>query len=73
MAIDATWPAYYGRRRLGSIRGITFAAEIVGAALGPIPFGLVYDATGDYTAAILGLLILPVAAAGAVLAATPQD
>ncbi|MBA2518148.1 MAG: MFS transporter, partial [Chloroflexia bacterium] len=73
VAIDATWPAYYGRRRLGSIRGITFAAEIVGAALGPIPFGLVYDATGDYTAAILGLLILPVAAAGAVLAATPQD
>ena len=47
VAIDATRPAYYGRGRLGSIRGMTFAAEIVGAALGPIPFGIVYDAVGS--------------------------
>lgn len=71
VAIDATWPAYFGRRRLGSIRGMTFAAEIAGAALGPLPFGLVYDATGSYAAAILGLVVLPVMAVGAVLLATP--
>ena len=71
VAIDATWPAYFGRGRLGSIRGMTFAAEIAGAALGPIPFGIVYDAAGGYDIAILGLLILPVLAVGAVLVATP--
>ncbi|MDF3041373.1 MAG: transporter [Thermomicrobiales bacterium] len=71
VAIDATWPAYYGRGRLGSIRGMTFAAEIVGAALGPIPFGIIYDALGGYDVAILGLLVLPVAATAAVLLATP--
>jgi cyanate permease len=71
VAIDAVWPAYYGRGRLGSIRGMTFAAEIVGAALGPIPFGIVYDAFGGYNDAILGLLVLPVASTVAVLLATP--
>ena len=73
VAIDATWPAYYGRGRLGSIRGMTFAAEIVGAALGPIPFGLVYDTFGGYNDAILGLLILPVGATAAVLLAMPPQ
>ena len=71
VAIDATWPAYYGRGRLGSIRGMTFAAEIVGAALGPIPFGIVYDAVGSYSGAVLGLLVLPVVATAAVVLATP--
>lgn len=56
---------------LGSIRGMTFAAEIVGAALGPSPFGIVYDALGSYDVAILGLVVLPVVATGAVLLATP--
>ena len=71
VAIDAAWPAYYGRGRLGSIRGMTFAAEIVGAAIGPIPFGIVYDAVGGYETAILGLIWLPVLAIGAVLFSTP--
>ncbi len=48
VAIDATWPASFGRGRLGSIRVMTFATGIVGAALGPIPFGVVYDMLGDY-------------------------
>ncbi|MDQ3225727.1 MAG: MFS transporter, partial [Chloroflexota bacterium] len=60
-----------GRGRLGSIRGMTFAAEIVGAAIGPIPFGIVYDAVGGYETAILGLIWLPVLAIGAVLFSTP--
>lgn len=71
VALDATWPAYFGRRYLGGIRGLTFGAEIVGAALGPIPFGLIYDLLGGYTAAIIGILILPVAATAAVLVAFP--
>lgn len=73
VAIDATWPAYFGRDRLGSIRGMTFAVEILGAAIGPLPFGLVYDALGEYNPTILGLLVLPVAATGALMAARPPD
>ena len=70
-ALDATWPAYYGRRYLGGIRGRTFGAEIVGAAIGPIPFGLIYDLFNSYTAAIVGVLILPLGAAAGVMFAIP--
>lgn len=71
VALDATWPAYYGRRYLGGIRGRTFGAEIVGAAIGPIPFGLIYDLFNSYTAALVGVLMLPILATVAVLVAHP--
>jgi len=35
----AAWAHYFGRRHLGEIRGLTFVITIVGAALGPLPFG----------------------------------
>lgn len=71
VAADVAWPAYFGRRHLGSIRGIGFAVGIAGAALGPIPFGLAYDLLDGYSPAILGLLVLPVAATVAVWLARP--
>jgi sugar phosphate permease len=42
------WPTFYGRENLGSILGFTSAMSIIGAAIGPLPFGIVYDLTGDY-------------------------
>jgi cyanate permease len=71
VAADVAWPAYFGRRHLGSIRSVGFSVGIFGAALGPIPFGLAYDALGGYSAAIAGLLILPIAATIAVLLPRP--
>jgi MFS family permease len=69
VAIDASWPAYFGRRYLGGIRGMTFSAEIVGAAAGPIPFGVVRDLTGSYDVVIVGATILPMVATAAMLTA----
>ncbi len=71
VAADVAWPSYFGRKHLGSIRGVGFAVGVVGAAIGPIPVGLSYDLLGGYTAAIAGLLCLPVIAAVAVLRARP--
>jgi len=65
------WPNYYGRLHLGSIRGVSMASTVALAALGPLPFGLVYDITGDYSLAILVLLALPVLCAVAALLALP--
>jgi len=65
------WPNYYGRLHLGSIRGVSMASTVAFAALGPLPFGLVYDITGDYSLAILVLLALPVSCAVAALLALP--
>jgi MFS family permease len=71
VAADVAWPAYFGRRHLGSIRGFGFAVGVAGAAIGPIPFGLAYDLLGGYNPAILGLLALPVMALVAVWFAKP--
>ena len=57
------WADYFGRRRLGSIQGSGQTALIVGASLGPLPFSLSLDLTGDYSAALVGSAVLTVLAA----------
>ncbi len=69
VSIDVVWPTWFGRRYLGRIRSLGFAVGVFGAALGPIPFGFAFDALGGYDPAILGLLVLPVAAIIVVLLA----
>lgn len=64
---DVAWPQFFGREQLGSIRGVGFSLSVVGAALGPLPFGFAYDLTGDYGVAIMSLMVLPIA--GAILMA----
>ena len=68
---NVIWPNYYGRRNLGAIRGVTTTCMIGFAALGPFPFGLLFDLTDSYTWAILGFLALPVACGVAALRAFP--
>jgi MFS family permease len=70
-AADVTWPTYFGKSNLGSIRSVTFAAGVVGAAIGPLPLGFVFDATGSYNLAIAGMLALPILGAAAVFFARP--
>lgn len=65
------WPNHFGRAHLGSIRGMASTAMVAFAALGPLPFGLVFDLTGDYRLAIFMFLIVPVAMGIASLFATP--
>jgi hypothetical protein len=67
VSADVAWPLYYGRKHLGSIRGVGFSLGVMGAALGPLPFGFAYDAFGEYSIAITSLLALPVLATVAIL------
>jgi cyanate permease len=73
LATEVAWPTYFGRRHLGSIVGMSFAVSFVGAAIGPLPFGLIYDAFGDYDYAIWGLAVLPAMTTWAALLATPPS
>jgi cyanate permease len=43
--------------------------SFIGVAIGPLPFGLIYDATGSYDPAIWGLVVLPVLTTWAALTA----
>lgn len=47
------WARYYGRATLGSIYGITRAAQVTGLAMGPLLSGILFDTTGAYYDAFL--------------------
>jgi sugar phosphate permease len=60
MVSGVIWPDYYGRHHLGSIRGVTMMAGVIGSALGPLPYGYAYDIFGGYTEALTISMIFPV-------------
>jgi MFS family permease len=70
-AYAVIWPNYYGRQHLGSIRGVATSGMVIFAALGPLPFGFVFDLTRSYSMAILIFLALPIACVIAALLAHP--
>lgn len=65
------WPNYFGRRHLGSIRSVATASMIASAAIGPLPFGWLFDLTRSYSLGIVVFLALPAISAAAAAAATP--
>jgi MFS family permease len=69
VSADVAWTSFFGKKYLGSIRGVTFAVGTVGAAIGPVPLGLVYDATGSYTGAIIAYMLLPLIALAVLMTA----
>jgi MFS family permease len=68
---SVVWPSYFGRRHLGSIRSVAAASMVASAAIGPLPFGWLFDLTGSYNLGILVFLMLPVLSAAAAASAVP--
>ncbi len=60
------WPRFFGRRHLGSIQGASQMISVLGASIGPIPFGLAWDLYGSYTGALFAFALLPLLCAAAV-------
>ncbi len=56
------WASYYGRDALGGILGISRAAQVFGFALGPLASAIVFDRTGSYREAFIGLALVAVLA-----------
>ena len=67
------WPNYYGREHLGSIRGVVTSGMVAAAALGPLPFGYLFDVANSYTFAVSIFLALPVACVIAAFMASPPQ
>ncbi|QZY57267.1 MFS transporter [Crassaminicella profunda] len=65
------WPNYFGRKHLGSIRGFSMTAIVVGSALGPLPFGFAYDLFHGYKEIILLMMIIPALGSIAAFIASP--
>ena len=68
---NVVWLTYYGRAHQGAVRGVAFAAMILAAALGPVPFALAIDRLGSYNLALVVFAAVPLLAAGLVLSAQP--
>jgi sugar phosphate permease len=59
MMTSYVWPEYFGREFLGSVQGAAFTISIIGASLGPLPFGVAFDLWGSYHRALVLLSLLP--------------
>ena len=70
LAGGVIWPEYYGRLHLGSIRGVTMMAGVIGSALGPLPYGFAYDLLGSYNQAVTVSMVFPLLGVVAALMAT---
>ena len=67
------WASYYGRASLGTIFGISRAAQVAGFAVGPLASGIVYDATGSYQQAFIYFALLALVSSALILAARPPS
>ena len=65
------WANYYGRRNLGSIRGVVLVGTVAFTAAGPLPFGILFDLTDSYNTAVLVFLAMPVVSGTAAFLARP--
>jgi MFS family permease len=68
----AVYAHYYGRKHAGEIRGFTFVITIVGAALGPLPFGWSAAQGGYFTVLVTGAALCVVAAMANVIIKAPS-
>jgi MFS family permease len=57
----AVYAHYFGRKHAGEIRGVTFVITIVGAALGPLPFGWAAAHGGYLPVLVVGAALCGVA------------
>ena len=65
------WPAYYGRKNLGSIRGVSQAVLAVSAATGPLILSVPHDVVGSYVPGLWVMVALPLVGVVAALLAGP--
>ncbi len=56
---QVVWPTYFGRKHLGSIRGVANFGTMTAAAIGPLPLALSVDMTGSYTIGLIAYMMLP--------------
>ncbi len=67
------WPTYYGRRFVGTIRGIVVPTTLIGVGFSPPLYGFIFDSAGTYVPAFwMGVGLIALAAALLASAAPPR-
>ncbi|MGM7700395.1 MFS transporter [Pseudalkalibacillus sp. Hm43] len=60
ITLSIIWPDYFGRKYLGSIKGIAMTTMVIGSAFGPLPYGFAFDLFGGYSEILLLTMIFPI-------------
>ncbi|MCF6136390.1 MFS transporter [Pseudalkalibacillus berkeleyi] len=60
ITLSIIWPDYFGRKHLGSIKGLAMTTMVIGSAFGPLPYGFAFDLFGGYTEILLLTMIFPI-------------
>jgi MFS family permease len=60
VASGVMWPNYFGRKYLGSIQAVATIFGVVGSAMGPLPFGIMFDLIGNYYLVLMILAFLAI-------------
>ncbi|WP_257348405.1 MFS transporter [Pseudalkalibacillus decolorationis] len=60
ITLSIIWPDYFGRKHLGSIKGLAMTTMVIGSAFGPLPFGFAYDLFNGYSEILLLTMIFPI-------------
>lgn len=55
----ASFPALFGLRHLGAIRGVVASIGVASGAFGPLTMSIGHDVTGSYVPVLYALLVLP--------------
>ncbi|MGC6173976.1 MFS transporter [Lacrimispora sp. 38-1] len=54
------WSNYFGTLYLGSIRGMSMVGNVISSSIGPLPFGILFARFGNYNAALILVMVLPI-------------
>ena len=73
LLLRLAWVEYYGRRHLGTIRGVTLPVQIGGQAVGPVMAGTVFDYTHSYMGAFLFFATVVAIGSLLILTAVPPE
>ncbi|WP_227936742.1 MFS transporter [Alkalihalobacillus deserti] len=60
ITLNIIWPNFFGRKYLGSIKGVAVTVTVIASSFGPLPLGIGYDMCQSYTQILLLLLVFPV-------------
>jgi MFS family permease len=60
ITVTIIYPDYFGKKYIGSIKGIAMTVMVIGSAFGPLPFGIAYDLFGGYQEILLLVILFPI-------------
>ena len=65
------YASYFGRRSIGTIRGVGETGVQIGQTIGPVLSGLAFDINGSYQVAFLTFAVISLIGAGLISLAKP--